>query len=105
MKVEESLRDLRSQFQIEKVMNKKQENMEKVLAMVTYAIGLLLGEAVRDRRYGVRKQTVFGRRDGGFLFCRISLPITIQRIFLAKIMMGKFLLWMRNFLTNKNCPN
>ncbi len=38
---------------------------------LSHAIGLLLGEAVRHRIYGVREQTVFcgffsgGRKDGG----------------------------------------
>lgn len=34
-------------------MNKRQENMEKMLAlvMIAYSIGLLLGEAIRDRMY------------------------------------------------------
>ena len=35
-------------------MNKKREQMEKVVALVllAYAIGLLVGEALRDRMYG-----------------------------------------------------
>ena len=39
---------------MDKIMNKRQENMEKMLAMVllVYGIGLMLGEALRDRMYG-----------------------------------------------------
>lgn len=54
MKIEESFKDLKSLLCIDKVMNKKQENMEKMLAMVmiAYTIGLMVGEALRDRLYG-----------------------------------------------------
>lgn len=54
MKIEESFKDLKSLLCIDKVMNKKQENMEKMLAlvMIAYSIGLMVGEALRDRLYG-----------------------------------------------------
>lgn len=53
MKIEESFKDLKSLLCMDKVMNKRQENMEKMLALVlmAYSIGLLLGEAFRDRMY------------------------------------------------------
>lgn len=53
MKIDESFKDLKSLLSLEKVMNKGRENMEKVVALVllAYAIGLLVGEAVRDRMY------------------------------------------------------
>jgi hypothetical protein len=53
MKIEESFRDLKNLLDMDKVMNKRQENMEKMLAlvMIAYSIGLLLGEAIRDRMY------------------------------------------------------
>jgi len=54
MKIEESFRDLKSLLGIHKAMNKSQRNMVQVmaLAMMAYAIGLLVGEALRDRLYG-----------------------------------------------------
>ena len=54
MKIEESFKDLKSLLSMDKVMNKQQENMEKMLALVmlAYSIGLMLGEAFRDRLYG-----------------------------------------------------
>lgn len=57
MKVEESFKDLKSLLCLEKVMNKKREYMEKVVALVllAYAIGLLVGEELRDEMYGVSK--------------------------------------------------
>lgn len=54
MKVEECFKDLKSLLSLGKVMNKKQENMEKMVAMVllAYVLGLLVGEEVRDQVYG-----------------------------------------------------
>jgi len=54
MKIDESFRDLKSLLGMTKLMNKHQQNMEKMLAMLllVYAIGLLLGEGVRDHLYG-----------------------------------------------------
>jgi len=54
MKIEESFRDLKSLLGMSRLMNKKQVHMEKMVAMllVVYAIGLLLGERLRDRLYG-----------------------------------------------------
>jgi len=54
MKIEESFKDLKSLLNMDKVMNKQQENMEKMLSLVmlAYSIGLMLGEAFRDRLYG-----------------------------------------------------
>lgn len=54
MKLEESFKDLKSLLSLHKLMNKKQEKMEKLVALVllAYAIGLLVGEQLRDRLYG-----------------------------------------------------
>lgn len=54
MKVEESFRDLKSLLGLEKLMNKRQVYMEKMVAllMLVYAIGLLVGEGLRDQLYG-----------------------------------------------------
>jgi hypothetical protein len=54
MKIDESFRDMKSLLGIDRAMNKSQRNMEQVmaLAMMAYAIGLLVGEAFRDRLYG-----------------------------------------------------
>ena len=45
-----------------KILNNKQENMEKMVAMVllAYVLGLLMGEELRDLVYGPAP------RDGGF---------------------------------------
>jgi hypothetical protein len=53
MKVEESFKDLKSLLCLDKMMNKKRELMEKMVAMVllAYGLGLLVGEKLRDRMY------------------------------------------------------
>jgi hypothetical protein len=53
MKIEICFRDLKSLLHIDKVMNKSQLYLNKMLAMVmlSYAICLLIGEAIRDVQY------------------------------------------------------
>ncbi len=54
MKIEEGFRDLKSVFGLERLMNKTGEYMEGMVALVllAYAIGLVLGEELRDELYG-----------------------------------------------------
>ncbi len=54
MKTDESFKDVKNLLDLEKIMNKKREQMEKVVALVLLAsaIGLLVGEALRERVYG-----------------------------------------------------
>jgi hypothetical protein len=54
MKIEPAFKDLKSLLCIDKLMNKQQIYMEKMVAMVliAYCIGLLVGEKVRDILYG-----------------------------------------------------
>lgn len=54
MKIEQSLRDLKSLLGMTKLMNKQQAYMEKMLALLllVFAIGLLVGERIRDFLYG-----------------------------------------------------
>jgi hypothetical protein len=53
MKIDESFRDCKSLLNLTQVMNKLRANLEKMiaLALLAYAIGLLLGEAIRDVTY------------------------------------------------------
>ena len=64
MKIEESFKDLKSLLNLEKLMNKRQENLEKMIALVllAYGIGLLVGEKLRDQMYqgGGKMEAVFG---------------------------------------------
>lgn len=54
MKVEMIFRDCKDRLRLTRVMNKSQQNMEKLiaLALIAYTIGVLFGEAVRDFAYG-----------------------------------------------------
>jgi hypothetical protein len=54
MKIEETYRDLKSLLGMQKLMNKQQVYMEKMvsLLLLTFTIGLLVGEQVRDLLYG-----------------------------------------------------
>jgi len=54
MKVDESFRDLKNLLHLDRLMNKRQDQMEKVVALVmlAFSIGLLVGEEVRDQQYG-----------------------------------------------------
>jgi hypothetical protein len=53
MKIEESFKDLKSLLGIHKAMPKTQANLDKMLALtaLTYCVGLLSGEALRDALY------------------------------------------------------
>jgi len=54
MKIEETNRDLKSLLGLTKLMNKQQPIMEKMLAflLLVYAVGVLVGEELRDYLYG-----------------------------------------------------
>jgi hypothetical protein len=58
IKIEETFRDLKSLLGMTKLMNKQQQLMEKILALLllVFAIGLLVGEGLRDHLYGVTIQ-------------------------------------------------
>jgi hypothetical protein len=67
-KIEESFRDLKSLLHLDKIVNKTQSNMEKMVALVliAYAIGLLVGESIRDHLYASSEQapaTTSGQQD------------------------------------------
>lgn len=57
MKLDQSFRDLKTLLGLEKIMNKKREPLEKMLALVllAYGIGLLVGEALRKGLYRGKK--------------------------------------------------
>ena len=54
MKIEQTFRDLKSLLGMTQLMNKQQVYMEKMLALllITFTIGLLVGEEIRDLLYG-----------------------------------------------------
>jgi Transposase DDE domain len=54
MKIEQTFRDNKDLLNVEKVMNKRREQLEKTLALVllAYDLALMIGEAARDEAYG-----------------------------------------------------
>ena len=100
MKIEESFRDLKSLLHLDKIMNKTQENMEKMVALmlIAYAIGLLVGESIRDHLYGSTEPTsvtTSGKQDPAHkgkywtlysgLFVLLKQKITITHQALEKL--------------------
>jgi hypothetical protein len=67
MKIDESFRYLKSLLGMSKLMNKQQQIMEKMLALLllVYAIGLLIGEGLRDHLYGelIQEQEVVPEKE------------------------------------------
>ena len=61
MKIDESFRDMKNLLNVDKIMNKKQENMEKMVSMVllSYSIGLLIGEELRESLYSEKKRKLY----------------------------------------------
>ena len=61
MKIEESFRDMKDLLNIDKIMNQKQDNMEKMVSMVllSYSIGLLIGETIRESVYTEKKRKLY----------------------------------------------
>ena len=97
MKIEEAFRDLKSLLGLERLMNKTQHNMEQLaaLTMIAYAVGLLVGEAVRAELYGppppdasasapsgsrTPAQRKWDRYSGLFIVLRQKLAITRPRL-------------------------
>jgi hypothetical protein len=59
MKIDESFRDLKNLLHLDKLMNKKPEQMERMIAlgMLAYSIGVITGEGVRDEVFGELPQS------------------------------------------------
>ncbi len=69
MKIEESFKDLKSLLNLDKIMNKSQKYLEKMIDMVmlAYAIGLLIGESIRETTYKGKKAKNY---SGLFIFLK-----------------------------------
>lgn len=59
MKIEEAFKDLKSLLGLDKLMNKRQDYMEQMaaLVMLAFTIGYLIGEAVRDELFDPKDET------------------------------------------------
>ncbi len=83
MKIDESFRDLKNLLSLEKIMNKKQENMEKMTSMVllSYSIGLLIGEGIREVEYTGKKRKLYSG-----LFILLKRKILLSEAIISDIM-------------------
>ncbi len=54
MKIEETFRDCKDLLHLPKLMNKRQQHLEQMIALtlIAYNLGLWFGEALRDVTYG-----------------------------------------------------
>jgi len=82
MKIEESFKDLTSLLNLDKIMNKSQEYLEKMIDMVmlAYAVGLLIGESIRETSYKGKKAENY---SGLFIFLKHLRQIPIATIIAA----------------------
>lgn len=80
MKIEESFRDLKNLLGLEKMMYKKRELMEKMVAwmLIAYAITLILGEHLRAQLFpeASRKHKLF---SGPFVLLKLKLNLSPQK--------------------------
>jgi len=76
MKIEEAFRDMKSLLGFEKMMHKKRELMEKMVALmlIAYAISLVVGETLRDHCFpeGHPKRKTF---SGVFVLLKLKLDL------------------------------
>ena len=91
-KIEESFRDLKNLLNLDKVMNKKQDNMEKMVALVllAYTIGLLIGEQIRDQVYTGRKWKLYSG-----LFILLKQKLRLAKAAFAQVIERAYLLFCR----------
>jgi hypothetical protein len=102
MKIEEMFRDLKNLLDLDKIMNKKQANMEKMVALVllAYAIGFLIGEKLRDVIYkGSRKWKLYSG-----LFVLLKRKICISKQHLAQCIHSALNTFSRIILGNVRSP-
>jgi len=78
MKIEESFRDMKNLLGLEKLINKRRDHMEKMVALllIAYAVGLWLGENLRSTLFprGTRKHIMYSG-----LFVLLKLKLTSSR--------------------------
>ena len=77
MKIEESFRDMKSLLGLEKLMTKRRDHMEKMVALllIAYAIGLWLGETLRSSLFpkSTRKHKMY---SGLFVLLKLKLALS-----------------------------
>jgi len=79
MKIEETFRDMKNLLGLEKMMPKKRELMEKMVAlmMIAYAVTLILGETLRNHLFPEtsRKHKTF---SGPFILLKLKLSLPMN---------------------------
>jgi transposase len=77
MKIEESFRDLKNLLGMEKLMSKRRDHMEKMVALllIAYTITLWLGETLRETIFlkDSRKQKLY---SGLFIFLKLKIDLS-----------------------------
>jgi hypothetical protein len=80
MKIDECFRDLKNLLGLDKIMHKKRQLMEKMVALVliAYAIGLVLGETLRSHLFpeSHRKHKIY---SGLFVFLKLKWSLPHQK--------------------------
>ena len=89
---------MKSLLNLDKIMNKKQVNMEKMVALVAlaYIIGFLVGEQIRDQMYyGSKKWKQF---SGLFILLKRKIRLTKEE--LSQALESALMLFRRIVLAN-----
>jgi len=81
MQIEQSFKDAKGLLGLDKLMNKTQHHLEQLIALVllAYAIGLWIGEAVRDRIYEVGGEK-WRAYAGLFILLRQQIPLSAGQL-------------------------
>jgi len=97
MKIEESFRDMKDLLNIDKIMNYKRDNMEKMISMVllSYSIGLLIGEGIREVGYTCKKRKLYSG-----LFILLKRKVLLSKSVIADIINNAYLLFCDMVLPN-----
>ena len=80
MAIEESFRDLKSLLGLERLMNKAQEYLEGMVALVlmAYGIGLMLGEVLREMIFGKSKK--YRLYSGLFVLLKLKVKVSLEDV-------------------------
>ena len=97
MKIEETFRDLKSLLNFHKLMNKRRNLMEKMVALIliAYAIILVLGEALRSQLFpdGSRKNKLF---SGPFIFLKLKPDLAPPILSQARLAFSQLIIPVRS---------
>jgi transposase len=81
MKIEQAFRDLKNLLGLEKMMHKKRELMEKMVAMmlIAYAISLVLGETLRTHLFAETRRK-WQAYSGLFVLLKLKLELRTSEL-------------------------